>query len=112
MVFRDPRFYQIAVLATLLGYGMAWLDFDITAGRAATLLGVALLTQAACTKIWKLPSFDPRSALISGLSLCLLLRTNEPLLAVIGAVVTIPASSCSASAASICSTRPTSESSR
>ena len=89
MVFRDPRFYQIAMLATLLGYGMVWLDFDITAGRAAMLLGVALLTQAACTRIWKLPSFDPRSALISGLSLCLLLRTNDPLLAVIGAVVTI-----------------------
>ncbi len=89
MVFRDPRFYQIAVLATLLGYGMVWLDFDIAAGRAALLLGVALLTQAACTRIWKLPSFDPRSALISGLSLCLLLRTNDPLLAVLGSVVTI-----------------------
>jgi enediyne biosynthesis protein E5 len=89
VVFRDPRFYQIAVLATLLAYGMAWLDFDITAGRAATLLGVALLTQAACTRFWQLPAFDPRSALISGLSLCLLLRTNDPLLAVIGSVVTI-----------------------
>ena len=89
MVFRDPRYYQIAVLGTLLGYGMVWLDFDITAGRAALLLGVALLTQAACTRIWKLPAFDPRSALISGLSLCLLLRTNDPWLAVAGSVVTI-----------------------
>ena len=89
VVFRDPRLYQIAVLATLQGYGMVWLDFDITADRAATLLGVALLTQAACTRIWNLPAFDPRSALISGLSLCLLLRTNDPLLAVIGSVVTI-----------------------
>jgi len=89
VAFRDPRLYQIAVLASLLGYGTIWLDFDITPGRAATLLGTALLTQAACTRIWKLPAFDPRSALISGLSLCLLLRTNDPILAVAASVVTI-----------------------
>ena len=28
----DPRLYQIAVLSALLVYGMAWLDFEITAG--------------------------------------------------------------------------------
>jgi len=77
------------MLATLLGYGMVWLDFDITGARAATLLGVALLTQYACTRIWSVPAFDPRSALISGLSLCLLLRTNYAALAVVAAVVTI-----------------------
>ena len=33
--------------------------------------------------------FDPRSALISGFSLCLLLRTNEPLLLIVTAVITI-----------------------
>jgi enediyne biosynthesis protein E5 len=37
------------------------------------MLGV----QFACTRLWKLPVFDPRSALISGLSLCLLLRTGS-----------------------------------
>jgi Na+-transporting NADH:ubiquinone oxidoreductase subunit NqrB len=89
VLFRDPRYYQIAVLATLLGYGTVWLDFEITGGRAALLLGVALLTQYACTRIWKLAAFDPRSALISGLSLCLLLRTNSTGLAVLAAVITI-----------------------
>jgi Na+-transporting NADH:ubiquinone oxidoreductase subunit NqrB len=68
---------------------MAWLDFDITSLRAATLLAVALATQYLCTRIWGLPSFDPRSALISGLSLCLLLRTNYVELAIVAAVVTI-----------------------
>src|SRR6185503_6392427 len=34
------------------------------------------------TRLWRLPAFDPRSGLISGLSLCLLLRTNSlPLVA-------------------------------
>ena len=85
----DPRFYQIAVLSGLLVYGLGWLHFDITPDRAALLLGTALLTQYACTRIWRLPKFDPKSALISGLSLCLLLRTNYPAVAVLCAVVTV-----------------------
>src|SRR5437762_450511 len=34
----DPRLYQIGVLASLLVYGMGWLDFDITVWRAVLLL--------------------------------------------------------------------------
>ncbi len=85
----DPRMYQISVLSGLLIYGLGWLHFDITLGRAALLLSTALLTQYVCTKLWRLPKFDPKSALISGLSLCLLLRTNFAALAVLAAVVTI-----------------------
>ena len=73
----DPRHYQIAVLASLLIYGVGWLGFD-TAGREITiLLGTALITQFLCGKFFSVSAFDPRSALISGLSLCLLLRTNS-----------------------------------
>jgi Na+-transporting NADH:ubiquinone oxidoreductase subunit NqrB len=86
---RDPRLYQIAVLACLLVYGILGLDFEVTVPRAALLLGTCLLTQAACTRLWRLPAFDPKSALISGLSLCLLLRTASPLLAMAAAVATI-----------------------
>ena len=86
---RDPRLYQIAVLAALLLYGVLCLDFEVSAAQAALLLGTALLTQAACTRLWHLPAFDPRSALISGLSLCLLLRTSSLLLAIVAAVITI-----------------------
>jgi Na+-transporting NADH:ubiquinone oxidoreductase subunit NqrB len=87
--WRDPRLYQILVLAALLVYGVAALDFEVTPPRTALLLGTALVTQFACTKIRRLPAFDPKSALISGLSLCLLLRTGSPWLAVATAVVTI-----------------------
>ena len=86
-IARDPRHYQIATLASLLGYGMVALDFEIAAGRAVAILSTALLTQHVCTKLWRLPSFDPRSALISGLSLCLLLRTNFLSLALLAAVL-------------------------
>jgi hypothetical protein len=86
---RDPRWYQIAVLSGLLMYGMSFLEFDVTPARAALLLSVALATQWALGKAFGLPSYDPRSALISGLSLCLLLRTNSALVAGLVAFVTI-----------------------
>ena len=85
----DPRLYQILMLSCLLAYGVTRLDLEIRPLRAALLLGLALLTQFACTRLWRLPAFDPRSALISGLSLCLLLRTNSVWLAVLAVVVTI-----------------------
>jgi Na+-transporting NADH:ubiquinone oxidoreductase subunit NqrB len=86
---REPRLYQIAVLASLLVYGVLWLDLEVQPFQAAVLVATALLTQYACTRIWRLPAFDPRSALISGLSLCLLLRTGSLLLVAVTAVVTI-----------------------
>jgi len=85
----DPRLYQIAALAGLLIYGVRWLEFDITWQRAALLLGGALGAQWLCTRAWRLPRFEWRSALISGLSLCLLLRTNDSWLALGGAVVAV-----------------------
>ena len=85
----DPRYYQIAVLSGLLLYGLGWLHFDITPARAALLLATALITQFCCTRIWRLPRLDAKSALISGLSLCLLCRTNDWTFAVLAAVVTI-----------------------
>jgi Na+-translocating ferredoxin:NAD+ oxidoreductase RnfD subunit len=88
-ITRDPRHYQIATLASLLAYGIFALDFDIGAARAAAILSTALLTQYICTRVWHLPSFDPRSALISGLSLCLLLRTNDVALALVAAIVAV-----------------------
>jgi Na+-transporting NADH:ubiquinone oxidoreductase subunit NqrB len=48
-----------------------------------------LFTQYLCSRLWKVPVFDPRSALISGLSLCLLLRTNSLVLAAVTAFATI-----------------------
>jgi enediyne biosynthesis protein E5 len=85
----DPRYYQIAALFSLLIYGLGWLEFDIEWPQIVVSLGTGLLTQYACTRILRVPAFDARSPLISGLSLCLLLRTNSLLLAFLTAVVTI-----------------------
>jgi enediyne biosynthesis protein E5 len=85
----DPRWYQIACLSTLLLYGVFVLRFDLGALQAVTTVGVALLAQWACTRLWKLPAFEVKSALISSLSLCLLLRTNLLWLAAAAAVLAI-----------------------
>jgi Na+-transporting NADH:ubiquinone oxidoreductase subunit NqrB len=87
----DPRLYQIATLASLLVYGMGWLDLDITIARASLLLVTVLATQAVCDW-WTAGGWAPvnvRSALISGLSLCLLLRTSHAELAILAAGLTI-----------------------
>jgi Na+-transporting NADH:ubiquinone oxidoreductase subunit NqrB len=87
----DPRLYQIATLASLLVYGMGWLDFDITVSRVVLLLAAVLATQWIGDRLVGGPPFgsSARSALISGLSLCLLLRTNRAELAVLTAILTI-----------------------
>ena len=85
----DPRHYQIAVLACLLCYGMMALHLDISPGRVALTLAGVLTCQLACTRIFRLPAFDWRSACISGLSLCLLLRTGSAAIALAAAFLAI-----------------------
>ena len=86
---RDPRSYQIATLVALVAYGLIGLDLEIQPRVAFTIVIVALAVQLAGTRLAKLPRFDPKSALISSLSLCLLLRTDALGLAAVTAAVTI-----------------------
>jgi Na+-transporting NADH:ubiquinone oxidoreductase subunit NqrB len=86
---RDPRNYQIATLFALVAYGLIGLDLEIQPGVAFTIIIVALAVQLAGTRLAKLPRFDPKSAFISSLSLCLLLRTDALGLAAVTAAVTI-----------------------
>lgn len=73
----DPRLYQISILSGLLLHGIVSLQFDITFFQILSFIGVALLTQYVCSKQWQLPRFDPRSPLISALSLLLLIRSDH-----------------------------------
>jgi Na+-transporting NADH:ubiquinone oxidoreductase subunit NqrB len=90
----DPRVYQIGTLASLLIYGMGWLEFDITLARVLLLLATGLATQWAGDRLTRSQvafGSSARSALISGLSLCLLLRTNHTELAILAAFIAIAA---------------------
>lgn len=86
---RDPRHYQIAMLTALLAYGVAALDFEVDPRTAAAILVTALGVQWAGGRLAGLPPFDPKSALISALSLCLLLRTGSLALAAAAAALAI-----------------------
>ncbi|MDH4080732.1 MAG: RnfABCDGE type electron transport complex subunit D [Nitrospira sp.] len=85
----DPRLYQIASLSTLLIYGLVFLHFDASIFQIVVTLGTAQLTQYAATKYFNLPSFDSKSALISSVSLCLLLRTSDLATAALAAFIAI-----------------------
>ena len=52
----DPRLYQIGTLASLLVYGMGWLDFDITPARVVLLLATVLATQKICDRLTGTPA--------------------------------------------------------
>jgi enediyne biosynthesis protein E5 len=87
-VLRDPRSYQIAVLGLLLAYGVVALDFPIRWQNALAILATAQLVQFIGTRFVN-GRFDPLSALVTSLSLTLLLRTDTAALAMIGATVAI-----------------------
>ncbi|HEU4724272.1 MAG TPA: RnfABCDGE type electron transport complex subunit D [Candidatus Eisenbacteria bacterium] len=85
----DPRLYQIACLGTLLVYGLGWRSFDVSPAQIVLTIGAALATQAIGTKWAGLPFFDAKSALISGISLCLLLRVDSLWLAPLASVIAV-----------------------
>ena len=86
---RDPRYYQVAALSSLLTYGITILDFPVTIVHALAIVMTALATQWSAGKLVGLRRFDPMSALITALSLTLLLRTDSLGVAALAAVIAI-----------------------
>ena len=86
---RDPRYYQVVVLSLLLSYGVFVLDFGIHWQNALAIMLTAQLAQFIGTRAAGLHRFDPLSALITSLSLTLLLRTDEIALAALAAIIAI-----------------------
>jgi Na+-transporting NADH:ubiquinone oxidoreductase subunit NqrB len=85
----DARHYQIAALSALLAYNLGWLDFGARPLNSACAIAAALATQVVCSRCWKLPNIDLRSPLITGLSLSLLLRADDPWLHALAGVIGI-----------------------
>jgi len=73
---RDPRDLQIAFLGSFLVLGVAFLGLQIEPWMPPVLLGSTCAVQWACERCLKIPSSGLRSPLITGLGLCLLLRTD------------------------------------
>jgi len=87
----DARLYQIAALGALLTINIGGLDFGARLWPSALAVTAALATQAACSRLAGLKRIDLRSALITGLSLSLLLRDDLPALHAAAGVIAIAA---------------------
>lgn len=79
----DARVFQILFLATMFICGVALRDFPIGPAAVAMCLGSVAVTQMLAIHLRGLPWSSLLSAAISGLSLCLLCRSNS--LLVLGA---------------------------
>jgi enediyne biosynthesis protein E5 len=88
-LWSDARHAQILALSTLLIYNFGWLDFGAKPLNSACAIGGALAMQAACSRWFALPQIDFRSPLITGLSLSLLLRAENPWLFVAAGALAI-----------------------
>jgi len=85
----DPRHFQIAALASLLAFNLGWIDFGARPLNSLAAVASALATQWLCTRVFRLPALDLRSPLITGLSLSLLLRADEPWIHAAAAAIAI-----------------------
>ncbi|MEM9169322.1 MAG: RnfABCDGE type electron transport complex subunit D [Pseudomonadota bacterium] len=83
---RDARLFQIAALGTFLATGLATGAFDTSVATFVAVATASVATQAVLSKVVGV-QFDPRSALITALSVTLLLRApSSAHLALAGAV--------------------------
>jgi len=87
-LIKDPRHYQISVLSSLILLGVFHFAFALPAWHVISCLGSALGTQYLADKITG-RRFDPRSPLISALSLTILLRTGSISLSIAAAALAI-----------------------
>ncbi len=75
-LWRDPRHYQIGVLSSLILAGLFIYSFHLPWWHVAGCIGSTLTTQCIADRAVG-RRFEPRSALISALSLTILLRTGS-----------------------------------
>lgn len=74
-LLKDPRHYQLLTLSALLGFGMVSRAFEISPMQVAGIFSAALFTQYL-GGFMTASRFEPRSAMITALSLSLLLRAD------------------------------------
>jgi Na+-transporting NADH:ubiquinone oxidoreductase subunit NqrB len=86
---KDARHFQILSLSLFLTYGITSLGWNTHLTRIVTIFATCLLTQAFWIKWSGVPWHSLKSAMVSSLGLCLLLKTNLLSTAIIAGVITI-----------------------
>ncbi|WP_428409835.1 RnfABCDGE type electron transport complex subunit D [Hyphococcus sp.] len=74
-LLRDPRHYQLATLGSLLAFGVTTRAFEISPLQIAAIFATSLFVQFLGSFMTAV-RFEPRSAMITSLSLSLLLRAD------------------------------------
>lgn len=87
--FRDARHFQILYLASFLTFGIIELQWEIPISQLFVVIGASLITQLIWLKITKRPLNGLKSALITALGLCLILKSASLLTFLVAAVVAI-----------------------
>ena len=85
----DPRYFQILYLGSFLLYGVSYLGWDTALPKYLALFGAAVATQLAFSYFTTKKYSSIKSALITVLGLCLLLKTGSIETAVLAAVIAI-----------------------
>lgn len=86
---RDARFWQIAALSTLLAWNISQLSLGASLLPSVVVIACSLVAQGVGSRLVGLRSIDPRSPLITGLSLSLLLRGDTLWVMTLAACVAI-----------------------
>jgi Na+-transporting NADH:ubiquinone oxidoreductase subunit NqrB len=76
----DGRHFQIISQLTLLCYGIFYLSWDSDYLNFVAAFSGCLIVQLLAIRFAGLPSHSIKSALITSLGLCLLLKTNSPII--------------------------------
>ncbi len=74
----DARNFQIIALTTFLFLGVTFRDFSVSLVQSLTVIGLSLLFQELMERVFSRRFNGWKSALISGTSLALLLRSSSP----------------------------------
>ena len=85
----DPRHYQIVFLFIFFLYGMIGLNWEVSEANTLLTFFTCLISQAVFTGLTTQDYRSLKSALISSLSLCLMLKTNDSIVIVLASLLTI-----------------------
>lgn len=85
----DPRYFQILYLGSFLLYGISFLGWDGAIVKYASVFTAAIATQLAFSYFTTKRYSSVKSALITSLGLCLLLKTGSYETAILASVIAV-----------------------
>ncbi len=80
---------QIICLSSFIAYGLVALEWTANIEHYVATLSAALITQLYWIRLKNIPWHSLKSGLITGLALCLLLKTSNPAISILAAAIAI-----------------------